>query len=204
MKLIDYLPPKLKEIKELADIQEAIEPELKQIEKTVRQYLINKNPLRADREGIEQWEAWLKITPDPNDSLRKRGERILSQLNERLPYTMPQLYNMLIGILGEENFTMDSPAGRAVLNVDINALSDAFDSVYRLLKHVVPAHVLWKLRTYLNTDQGLVTTGSFATFGITVTLYPYEVRDMDTEIGEIVSSGQLTSGQVITLPPKGD
>lgn len=192
MKLIEHLPPRIREIKELYDIQEAIEPELLRIDRTVEQYLRNRNPLKADREGIELWEEWLRITPDPGDSLTRRGERILAQLNERLPYTMPQLYRMLTGILGEENFSMYSPKGKAVLNVDINSKSDVYDSVFRLLQHVVPAHVLWILRSYIDTEEAKSSVGAFVYFGQELTLNPYEEHEVTTDTHKIYTSAHVS------------
>lgn len=205
MKLIDYLPPKLAEIKELADFQEAVEPELKQIHEIVIRYLKNRHILDADAEGIAQWEEWLNIKPPPGSSLEKRRQNLIARMNERLPYDIVQLHRMLAGLLGWDNFEINQTPGRFQMDIQINAKAGKYDSAYQLLQRVLPAHVWWKLKSYLDLETAQITTCSFITSGTEITILPYEPTDIDIEMATATGSGALSTGQVITIQAsKGD
>lgn len=161
MKLIQHLPPRLAEIKEIADIQEAIEPEIRKVEEDINQTLINKNPLNANLEGVILWEEWLHITPDPNKTLEQRQLDIVSKVNERLPFTLVQLHRILAGVVGWENLEITTYPGIPKLDITFNvSRRDAGDSVIDLLKRIIPAHVLWSLESVYNTEPSVLHQAS--------------------------------------------
>lgn len=199
MKLIDYLPPRLAEIKELADFQEAVEPELKQIHEIVNRYLRNRHILDADAEGVAQWEEWLKIKPPPGSTLEERRQNLIARMNERLPYDNVQLHKMLAGLLGWENFEVSQTPGRFQMDVRINAKAGKYDSTYQMLQRVMPAHVWWRLKSYLDIESAPITTAGFVTTGNEITILAYEPTELNIETAEATGSGTLSTGQVITI-----
>lgn len=158
MKLIDCLPPRMRDIKEIADFQDAVQPVIDSIEARAQQVLINKNPMYADMDGITTWEEWLHITPNPADSLEKRRLDILAKLNERLPFTVVQLYRILAGIVGEESLNIVTYPGEPKIDIEFDISErNAGESIGSLLKRIIPAHVFYKVRHIYNAKRAEVS-----------------------------------------------
>lgn len=154
MKLIQYLPPRLKEIKELADFQEAIQPYIDEMGNKCDQLLKNKNPLYADLDGIIRWEEWLHITPDGSKTLEQRRIDIIAKLNERLPFTIVQLYRILIGVVGSDTLEIVTYPGEPKIDIEFDiSQRDAGGSIGGLLKRIIPAHVQYKVRNIYNIKE---------------------------------------------------
>ncbi|PYG87212.1 uncharacterized protein DUF2313 [Ruminiclostridium sufflavum DSM 19573] len=84
-----YLPDFLKEFKEfrkLRNLSESEKFELLKIFKNIEGEL-NDNFINDSTEiGVESWERVMGITPKVYDTLNDRKFRILTRLNEKLPY----------------------------------------------------------------------------------------------------------------------
>ncbi len=85
-----YLPDFLKEFKEfrrLRKLSEAENVELLKLWNSFENKMDNNFINDSTENGVESWEQILKITPKAYDTLNDRKFRILTRLNERLPYT---------------------------------------------------------------------------------------------------------------------
>ena len=57
--------------------------------------------------GVERWEKSWESKPKGTDTLDARKFRILSRLNEQLPYTLPVLKSMLQSLCGEDGYSVE-------------------------------------------------------------------------------------------------
>ena len=93
-----YLPDFLKEFKEFRRLRKLSEAENVELLKLWNSFenIIDNNFINDSTEnGVESWERILKITPKAYDTLNDRKFRILTRLNERLPYTYKEVEKRL-------------------------------------------------------------------------------------------------------------
>ena len=110
-KLIDYLPYAMRDFKEYEGIMESEQPEFDQAWNNADDLLNNQFISTAGNVGLSRWEKILEITPKGTDSLEDRRFRILTRINEELPYTLPQLRNILETLCGPGNYSADVAEG---------------------------------------------------------------------------------------------
>ena len=99
-KLIDYLPPVLREVLELKAINAANEPEIELAWDAVALLMANQFLDTADERGVAVWEKELKIFPKDTDTLEARKARIKAMWNLETPYTVPWLRKWLTSVCG--------------------------------------------------------------------------------------------------------
>ncbi len=100
-RLIDYLPPVLREVAEFQAINGANEPEISLAWDGLARVMANQFLDDADEQGVSVWERELKIRPKGTDSLALRKERIRARWNLKTPYTIPWLEQWMTGVFGE-------------------------------------------------------------------------------------------------------
>lgn len=81
MKLIDYLPPILKEIYEFKLLSDAEDKELATVKESIDKSIKEMFVYTAENEGLERLENMLGITAVSDDSIDFRRFRILTKLN---------------------------------------------------------------------------------------------------------------------------
>ncbi|MGE7623614.1 putative phage tail protein [Viridibacillus sp. NPDC096237] len=104
--LFPLLPPTINELKEFKEIT--------RVESTnfnvVRQHLINIFKDRfvheATEQGVRRWEKMLKLKRRSIDTLDERKFRILAKMNNKLPYTMRTLEQLLNSLCGKGNYNL--------------------------------------------------------------------------------------------------
>ena len=101
-KLLDYLPPVLREVMEFQAVNGANEPEIALAWDAIAMVLANQFLETADARGVSVWEKELKIFPKDTDTLELRKARIKARWNLEIPYTMPWFKSWLTGIFGAD------------------------------------------------------------------------------------------------------
>ncbi len=94
MKLLDYLPPMLWEIKEYRVVAAALEPELDAAQKAMEAARGDFFMASLSEEGVARWEAVFGIAKDEKN-LQERRERLVARYLGRLPYTLRTLQEYL-------------------------------------------------------------------------------------------------------------
>lgn len=106
-KLINYLPYVVRDYAEFQGITGAEQPEFENAWAAVDDLLNNQFIKTAGNLGLSRWEKILGITPKGTDTLDDRRFRVLTRLNEELPYTLPQLRVILESLCGAGNYSAD-------------------------------------------------------------------------------------------------
>ena len=101
-KLINYLPPVLRDVTEFKAINDANEPEISLAWDGLDRVMANQFLDDADERGVSVWEQELKIHPKDTDTLAVRKARVKALWNRELPYTVPWLKNWLQGLCGPQ------------------------------------------------------------------------------------------------------
>lgn len=116
---------------------------------------------------MSRWEKLLGIIPKGTETLEERRFKILTRLNERLPYTLPQLKNILETLCSAGNYSAEVMEGTYQLVVKIGlAAKSSFSDVEALLERVVPRNMIVNLLQLYNTyaEIGRFTHGQLAAY----------------------------------------
>ena len=80
-RLLNYLPPVLREVLEFQTINRANEPEISLAWDAITRVLANQFLEDADEDGVAVWEQELRLFPKDTDPLEARKARIKAKWN---------------------------------------------------------------------------------------------------------------------------
>lgn len=153
-KLIDYLPHYVQEYLEMRQIMNAEQPEFDLVWERGENALSDQFIQDATEYGVKRWESMLKVTPKDTDSLDERKFRILTMLNQELPYTMSKLKEALTTLCGAGEFSIDLQAAEYHIEVKL-ALTNVnnYMEVERILKKMIPANMTQFVQIMYNSNN---------------------------------------------------
>ncbi len=149
--LIKYLPGILQDVKEYKALAETQNPEALstwvELENVLNDQFINESTAN----GVNRWEKILKIKPLDTDTLDERKFRVLSKLNEKLPYTMRNLNKQLTFLCGQDGYSITSDNDNFTIAVRVALTSKKnYAEVEKLLDRVIPCNMLLDLSLLYN------------------------------------------------------
>lgn len=153
-KLINYLPYVVRDYAEFQGITGAEQPEFENAWAAVDDLLNNQFIKTAGNLGLSRWEKILGISPKGTDTLDDRRFRVLTRLNEELPYTLPQLRVILESLCGAGNYSADVADYTLLVKVGVAAKKN-FQDVQTLLKRVAPVNLVLVVQQLFNIHQVL-------------------------------------------------
>ena len=137
--LLGYWMPVLRQLKEFKEIAKAETPELKYILEQIERTLNNMFIETADEYGIKRFEDMMGIYPEAGDSLETRRFNVLVKWNDKVPYTEKELYNRLISICGDDNFSVNPDYKNYFLEIITHlGIEGAFDTISSILQDMIP------------------------------------------------------------------
>lgn len=166
-KLANYLPFIIRDYDVFKALMGAEQPEFETAWAAFNDLLDNQFINTSGNLGLSRWEQILEITPKGTDTLEDRRFRVLTRINEELPYTLPQLRVILETLCGEGNYSATIEEGTYILVVKIGlAAKKNFDDVAAMLDRVIPQNVLYDLSQLYNThaELGAFTHGHLAAY----------------------------------------
>ncbi len=143
MRIEEYYPDILRDVKEFAELANTENPELETVWQATSDLLDDQFIQTATQQGIARREKMMKITPYANDSLNDRRFRVLVHWNDKLPYTYRVLQNKLNQLCGEGHYTMMLNHGSYTLDIKLELTRKRmFDEVAKLSQRIIPANIL--------------------------------------------------------------
>ena len=94
------VPDVLKNVREIKALINTENDDLNSLSAALALYLNNTFVDSADEYGIGRWESILGILPKLTDTLDERQFRVLSRINEQLPFTLRSLEQQLSTLCG--------------------------------------------------------------------------------------------------------
>lgn len=156
-KLIDYLPPVLAGTKEMAAVMAAEQPEIEALWEALRVVLDAGFVQTANSKALSRWERMIGIRPKAADTMETRRIRILTRMNERLPYTMRVLHQMLAAICGPDGYRVRLFADKYTLWVRVSLHHlESYEDVRAMLSRVLPANLYLDLSPDYNIYRDLL------------------------------------------------
>lgn len=152
--LIDYLPRYMQEYLEMQQIMGTEQPEFDLLWEACENALSDQFIHDATEYGVMRWENMLNITPKDTDTLDERKFRILTRLNQELPYTMTRLKEALTNLCGADGFSIDLQANQYHIEIKL-ALGHHgnYQEVVDLLTKMIPANMTQYVKVMFNTHQ---------------------------------------------------
>lgn len=159
-KLIEYLPHVVRTYDIFQGIAEGEQPAFDMAwynTDTLRdeQYIFS-----AEDIGLRRWERMLGILPKDTDTVEYRRDRIISRLNEELPYTLKQLRKMLDALCGKENYTLNLYEYTLTVKVAVVAKRRFLD-VVSLLERITPQNIFLDVQQQYNTWGEVKNVGTW-------------------------------------------
>lgn len=159
--LLGYWMPVLRQLKEFKEIAKAETPELKYILEQIERTLNNMFIETADEYGIKRFEDMMGIYPEAGASLETRRFNVLVKWNDKVPYTEKELYNRLISICGDDNFSVNPDYKNYFLEIITHlGIEGAFDTISSILQDMIPCNLVLDLKNTL--EEGNTTPFSVA------------------------------------------
>lgn len=154
--ILSYLPEFIKEFREFQRLAEAENPELLFVWENLENVLKDQFVTTSTENGVKRWENILKIIPKGSETLDERKFRLLTRLNEKLPFTHKILDRQLASLCGEEGYILEvlNEEFTVVVKVELIAKSNLED-IRRLLERILPANMIFELSLLYNTHLRL-------------------------------------------------
>ena len=157
-KLIDYLPQILREVREFGSIVQVEQPEVVSLWTELDNVLDDQFINDATENGVKRWENILGIYPKATESLDTRKFRVLTRLNEQLPYTYKGLQQQLISLCGDNGYTIELKKDDYTLIIKIKLYAkNKYDEIKSMLARIVPANIVVDLSILYNSHKELST-----------------------------------------------
>ena len=201
-KLLDYLPPVLREVMDFKAINGANEPELSLAWDVIAMLLANQFLETADARGVAVWEKELKIFPKDTDTLELRKARIKAKWNLETPYTMPWLKSWLTGIFGADRHEerVEDYALIIQLKQDLSReMGDKTSETFETLLSIIPENIWMVLENIFPVLNGAISITPIAAPRLSRTTPPRYRRRAPA--GQFCATACLgTRRSTITLP----
>lgn len=161
--LVEYLPPFLREYRELKALMNAENPEFDAVYSAAERVLKNEFIETADEYGLSRFENLLGILPSKNDTLESRRARVFSRWFTELPYTMRAFLEKLSGLseYGNIMVSTDFEHYRVSIETDFELYGQT-DEIERLVELMFPCNIIADLK---NTMR-IRSDGCFQTGGV--------------------------------------
>ena len=144
--LLSYLPPIIRNVRELKAVTDAENPEFELVFGTSEQVLKNQFIHDCDANGIARYEKILGIKPTSDDTLESRVFRVLSRWNDKIPYTWKAFLERLDALCGKGNYTISLENWIYTINLKTHmGVYGGLQEIYNLLDEIIPCNMIVNL-----------------------------------------------------------
>lgn len=155
-KLIEYLPPVMKNFSEFKEIMRTENAETDRISGNMQRVLDNAFIESCDSYGIKKYEAMLKLFPSPEDTIESRRLRVLIRWNEFIPYTYRVLIRKLNAFCGVNGYDILPDLENYNLTLDIHvSVSKQREEIEKFLNRIMPMNFSYRVNIKYNTHKVL-------------------------------------------------
>lgn len=190
-RLIDYLPPILRDVLEFQAINDTNGTEISAAWADLERLLNNQFLDIADVMGVEMWEQELGLTPKSTDTLTARKERIKVLRNSARTYTLAWLRQQCKAIAAGAKYSVEVKDYTLKISTEWEQEGQV-ESLQNILSYAIPANMVVE---YENTIKCASETGlkvAHATVPCTVlTLHELHSLDVRCEGASCVATGTV-------------
>lgn len=156
MLLLDYVPVFVSNTKEIKVLFQLLQQEINNLKDKIEEVLSDMFVLNSSEYATERYENIVGICPKLSQGLLKRQLNILSIYNEVPPFTFEKLEEMLIVLLGENEFKIKIDVVNFELTILLSKKSLQFqETIDNMLERVVPLNISLNYKIDWNTWRDL-------------------------------------------------
>lgn len=150
--LLSYQSNIIQQIREFKVLSEVENPKLECVWQAVEDAINDQFATTLTDNGCKRWESIMEIKAKDTDDLEFRRFRILSKLNEQLPYSYRMLELQLRTLCGDDGYTMELRNNEYTLVVKIALTSkNKYSDVETTMRKYVPANIVIDVSLMYNT-----------------------------------------------------
>lgn len=201
-RLINYLPPVLREVLEFQEINEACEPEIAIAWDALALVMANQFLDTATEHGVSVWEEELGIYPKDTDTMAMRKARIKAMWNLELPYTLPWLRNWITNLCGPDGYEVGVSEYTIDIQLDYTVLpdSDALAAeILDMLLMIRPANMHLLMTAFLQS-YGTLNHSAYTETANCFEIWPRLVNELEST-GNALTAGALEQTSCIEIYP---
>lgn len=168
-RLLDYLPPVVRQVLDFQQINAATEPEIRLAWQALSRVQGNQFLAEADAAGLGVWERELGLYPKAGDSLAVRRARILAAWLRKPPYTLRWLREWLDGLGGPEGHSEAVDGYTLNVQLDYDLLPEPevlLRDIKTMLRALRPANMVIELAAILKPSKVPFYVGGAVSGGI--------------------------------------
>lgn len=156
MKLIEYLPNFMQDIKEFKELFSAEDIEMEQLKVAIEKIFSEIIVKTAEGYGLDRYEKIYQINAE-SDLLEARRLKILLKINDKVPYSYKWLVNTLDTVLGKENYKVAIDYANYNMKIEILLNYSELAEILKkdLIKHI-PANMELDYRLFTNMKLNIV------------------------------------------------
>ena len=140
-KLIEYMPPFLKGVREFNEIFDAEDIEIQNLNSNMNLILTETIVSTARSFGLDRYEKIYGIE-NASTNVEARRTAILTKINSKVPFTYKWLYNQLKEIFGENGFKINIDYNNYTIEIIIYSIcSEVADIFIESLYYKIPANM---------------------------------------------------------------
>lgn len=153
-KLIEYLPAYMQGYEEVSERMNAEQSEVDSLWNAIENAFMDQFVMDATENGVSRWEKILKVFPKATETLDERKFRIITLINQQLPYTLRSLEQTLTQLCGKDGYsvTLTASAYRIEVKLGIGSHSN-YDEVKKMLTAMIPANLTMLITLMFNTHE---------------------------------------------------
>jgi len=139
------VPPFAAEMREIAELFIAEQPELDKMEADIAE-LLRQFYIKSATYSLDKWEDEFGIERDSSLTLMQRRARVLAKLNSNPPATVKMLENLVLQILDANAVTIVEHPSEYSFSIYVNSdyLIDTFKIADEAVRLARPAHLSYK------------------------------------------------------------
>lgn len=160
MKLIEYMPPFLRTVREFNVIFEAEDAEVDNLKNEISRLLKEVIVKTAESYGLERYEKIYHIK-NVAETLEARRMTILLRMNNRTQYTYKWLINTLNEAIGKENYVITTDFKNYKMHIEIALnYTEAAEILKRDLVKQIPANIEldYRLNSIINQATAVIVS----------------------------------------------
>ena len=141
MKLIEYLPNFMQDIKEFKELFSTEDIEIEQLKIAIEKIFSEIIVKTVESYGLKKYEKMYKII-NIAETIEARRVNILFKINNRIPFTSKWLISTLNEAIGKDNYKIDILNDKYIVNIGINyKYKDSAKELNKDLKQTLPANL---------------------------------------------------------------
>lgn len=152
--LMEYLPGVFQGIREYRTITAVQDADFDRVKTEIANVLKNQYVSELDKNGCKRYEKILGVKPMDTDTIEERRFRILTRVNEQLPYTIRGVSKRLSDLCGEDGYIISMDKERYILEVKVAlAAKKNIEAVTNLMERITPCNLILSVTLLYNTHE---------------------------------------------------